>query len=278
MTNINFKKSVTLTAGQIDKEYLKDIFRFRELFIFFALRDITVRYRHAIFGIAWAIVRPILTMFFFTLIFGVVAKLPSDGVSYPLFVLAGMIPWQLFSSATIDACHCLLNNSPLLTKAYFPRMLIPASQIMVHLVDFALNMLFFALLFFFYASHLTYTIMFAPLFFFLLVTLCLGLGLWLSALTVSYRDFRILIPFIMQFGMFLSPVAYSTTIIPERYQYLYFLNPLVGIIDGMRWAFFDIYHPLLSISILYSVLISMGLLISGFFYFRKMERTFADIL
>lgn len=278
MSTLRFKKTITLKADEIDKEYLKDIFRFRELFVFFALRDITVRYRQAFFGIAWAILRPVLTMLVFTLIFGVVAKLPSDGVNYPLFVLAGMIPWQLFSNATLDACNCLLNHSQLITKAYFPRMIIPASQIMVHLVDYVVNMAFFAVLFLFSAEKFSYTFIFAPLFFFLLVTLCFGLGLWLSALTIRYRDFRILIPFMMQFGMILSPVGYSTAIIPYPYQYIYFLNPLVGIIDGMRWTFFNYTHPLLGISILYSGIISLLLLVTGFFYFRKMERTFADRL
>ncbi len=278
MTSFRFKKTITLRAGEIDKEYLKDIFRFRELFVFFALRDITVRYRQAFFGIAWAILRPVLTMLVFTLIFGMVAKVPTDGVNYPLFFLTGMIPWQLFSNATMDACNCLLNNSQLITKAYFPRMIIPASQIMVHLVDYAVNMIFFAVLFLFFDGTLHYTLVFVPLFFFLLVTLCFGLGLWLSALTIRYRDFRILIPFMMQFGMILSPVAYSTSIIPERFQYFYFLNPIVGIIDGMRWSIFNVSHPLLGVSILYSVLIALGLLITGFFYFRKMERTFADKL
>lgn len=275
---MNQKKTLFLQANQIDREYLKDIFRFRELFVFFALRDILVRYRHAFFGIAWAIIRPFLTMLVFTLIFGMVAKLPADGVSYPLFVLAGMIPWQLFSNATLDACNCLLNHSPLITKAYFPRMIIPASQIMVHLVDYGVNMVFLGILFIFFHSHFTYTLIFVPLFFFLLVSLCFGLGLWLSALTIRYRDFRILIPFIMQFGMILSPIGYGTNVIPERYQYIYFLNPLVGIIDGMRWAFFSISHPMLDLSILYSVVISFTLLVTGFFYFRRMERTFADKL
>lgn len=275
---MSHKKTITLKADEIDREYLKDIFRFRELFIFFALRDILVRYRHAFFGIAWAIIRPGLTMLVFSLIFGLVAKLPTDGVSYPLFVLAGMIPWQLFSNATLDACNCLLNNSQLISKAYFPRMIIPASQIMVHLVDYGVNMLFLGILFLFFHLQISYTLTFIPLFFFLLVTLCFGLGLWLSALTIRYRDFRILIPFIMQFGMILSPVGYGTNVIPERYQYIYFLNPLVGIIDGMRWALFSVSHPLLDLSILYSVVISLTLLVTGFFYFRKMERTFADKL
>lgn len=278
MSNLRFKKTITLKANHIDKEYLKDLFRFRELFVFFALRDIMVRYRQAFFGIAWAIIRPVMTMLVFSFIFGTMAGLPSQGVSYPLFVLAGMIPWQLFSAATMDSCTCLLNNSQLITKAYFPRMIIPASQIMLHLVDYGVSMAFLGVLFLVFAQTMTYTIIFIPFFFFLLVTLCFGLALWLSALTIRYRDFRILVPFMMQFGVFASPVAYSTNLIPQQYQYLYFLNPLVGIIEGMRWSLFNISLPLLGISILYSVVISLALLVTGFFYFRRMERTFADKL
>lgn len=272
------KNTILIEANRVDKEYLRDIFRFRDLFLFFTARDILVRYRQAVFGIAWALIRPLLTMAVFALIFGHIAHLPSANVSYPLFVLAGMIPWQFFANATQDACNCLLNNAHLITKCYFPRMIIPASQIMVHLVDYGVNICFLALLFLFSVPTLSYNLAFFPLFFFLLVTLCLGLGLWFSALTVKYRDFKIIVPFALQFGMFLSPVGYGTFIIPESYQYIYFLNPIVGIIDGFRWTLFGITYPLLSISILYSAVISSLLLITGFVHFRKMERSFADKL
>lgn len=272
------KEAIIIEPSKIDREYLRDLFRFKDLFLFFAARDILVRYRQAFFGIAWALIRPLMTMALFTLIFSKVAKLSSEGVNYPLFVLAGMIPWQLFSNATQDACYCLLNNAHLITKTYFPRIIIPASQIMVHLVDYLVNFSFLVLLFLIIAPGMTYKLLFLPLFFFQLVTLCFGVGLWFSALTVEYRDFKIIIPFVMQFGMFLSPIGYGTFVVPEKFQYFYFLNPIVGIIDGFRWSLFGLTYPLMSVSIIISTVMSIGLLISGFFYFRRMERTFADKL
>jgi lipopolysaccharide transport system permease protein len=272
------KKSILIEPTKIDREYLKDLFRFRDLFAFFAMRDIVVRYRQAFFGIAWALIRPILTMAVFTMVFGKIANLPSENINYSLFVLAGMIPWQLFSNSTIDACNCLINNSQLITKTYFPRLIIPASQLMVHLVDYAVSIILLAILLLFSATKFSLTLALLPLFFFVLVTLCLGAGLWFSALTVQYRDFRIIVPFLMQFGMFLSPVGYGTFIISEPLRYLYFMNPLVGIIDGFRWSIFGITYPDIGISILISILLSFTLLVSGYFYFRKMERTFADKL
>lgn len=272
------KKTILIEPTRIDREYLKDLFRFRDLFSFFALRDIIIRYRQAFFGVAWALLRPLLTMAVFALVFGKIADLPSENVNYALFVFAGMIPWQLFSNATVDACNCLINNSHLITKTYFPRLIIPASQLMVHLVDYAISFVLLLILLLFSATKLTIALAFLPLFFFVLVTLCLGTGLWFSALTVQYRDFRIMVPFIMQFGMFLSPVGYGTFVISEPLRYLYFLNPLVGIIDGFRWSLFGITYPNMGFSILISIVISFTLLLTGFFFFRTMERTFADKL
>lgn len=272
------KPVITLEADRIDREYLKDLFRFKDLFLFFAIRDIVVRYRQAVFGIAWALVRPLLTMAVFALIFGKVADLPSENVYYGLFVLAGMIPWQLFANATQDACTCLVNNAHLITKTYFPRLIIPASQLMVHLVDYVVSFTLLIVLLLFSSTPLSLHLLLLPLFFFVLVTLALGAGLWFSALTVQYRDFRIIIPFLMQFGMFLSPVGYGTFVVTEPLRYLFFFNPMVGIIDGFRWALFGITYPLMSVSISISIVISFLMLITGFIYFRKMERTFADKL
>lgn len=269
---------ITIEAKSIDRQYLNDLFRFKDLFLFFAARDILVRYRQAFFGISWALIRPLLTMAVFALIFGKFAKLPSEGISYPLFVLAGMIPWQLFANATQDGCYCLLNNTHLITKAYFPRVIIPASQIMVHLVDFAVNVAFLIILFLCIGQPFIYTSIFSILFFLQLVALCFGLGLWFSALTVKYRDFKIIIPFVLQFGMFFSPVGYGTFLVPLPWQYIYFLNPLVGIIDGFRWSLFGISYPLLAVSITFSTVMSIFLLVTGFYYFRNMERSFADQL
>lgn len=269
-------ETIFVESKGLQINYLQDLMRFRELFYFFSLRDIIVRYRQAFFGIAWAIVRPVLTMIMFTLIFGRIAHLPSDNIPYGLFVLAGMIPWLLFSNTTVDACHSLLNNAHLITKIYFPRMIIPLSQLIVHLVDFLISLAFFGVLMVFFQQKPTLTFVFFPLFVLLAFVLCAGTSLWLSALTVKFRDFRILVPFIFQFGMFLSPVGYGTFLIPDKLKLLYFLNPIVGIIDGFRWTLFGISHAYMPISIAMSVAITAFLLITGAWYFRLTERSFAD--
>lgn len=269
---------IKIEANQVNNHYLRDVYSYRELFYFFTWRDILVRYRQAFFGIAWALIRPILTMSMFTLIFGFLARFPSEGVNYPLFVLAGMIPWQLFASATQETSSCLMNNAQLITKSFFPRAILPASQIMVHLVDFLVNLLFLAVLFLATGQTATYTLVFLPFFILLLLALCLGVGLLVSALTIRYRDFRIIIPFFLQFGMFFSPVGYGTFIIPPHLQFFYFLNPLAGIIDGIRWSLFGITYPMLGVSIAYSCAITCSLLTWGYLYFRKIERILADIV
>lgn len=269
---------IEVEAEKVHQEYLNDLFRFRDLFLFFAARDILVRYRQAFFGIAWALIRPLLTMGVFALIFGKVANLPSGDVNYGLFILSGMIAWQLFANVTQETSQVLINNALLITKTYFPRMIIPMSQLLVHLVDFGICLLFFLVMLAIYGLPAGAHLGLFPFFILLLVTLCIGTGLWVSALTVQYRDFKILVPFVVQFGMFLSPVGYGTFVIPEKFQYIYFLNPVVGIIDGFRWTVLGLTYPLLSVSITFSILITFTLLISGFYYFRKMERTFADKL
>lgn len=276
MGNDSDKLELIIDSKQQQIEYLKDIIQHRELCYFFAWRDILVRYKQAFFGIAWALVRPILNMIVFVFIFGRIAKLPSDEINYSVFVLAAMLPWQLFANATVDTCNCLVVNAPLVSKVYFPRLIIPISEIVVHLVDFSV-----AFILFFTLAMITGSINFAtffafPLFLGLLLLLCLGVGFWLSALTVQYRDFRILVTFFVQFGLFISPVGYGTFLIPENWLWLYFLNPMVGIIDGFRWAFFGTVHPTLLVSLTYSIVITTALILSGYFYFRKMERTFAD--
>lgn len=256
--------------------YLKDLVRYRELFYFFAWRDILVRYRQATLGIGWAVIRPLLQMAVFALLFGRIAHLPSDDVPYSFFVLAAMLPWQLFANASLDTCNSLVNNSHLISKVYFPRMIVPSAEIVVHLVDFSITfiILFFLLL---VTGHtLSWTMCALPFLMALIILLCLGTGLWLSALTVQYRDFRIIVPFALQFGLFISPVGYGSFLVPEQWQALYLLNPLVGIIDGFRWAFFGITHSYFEIGITYSIVFTLLWLISGVYYFRKMEKTFAD--
>lgn len=269
---------LVIEANRIQKDYLKDLFRHRDLFYFFAWRDIVVRYKQALFGVAWALLRPLLNMAIFTLIFGYIAQLPSDNVPYFLFVLAGMLPWQLYANSLVDTCNCLVGAPQLLTKTYFPRMVLPAAQIIVHLVDFGISLLLLLGLGLWMGQIHFFTLLCLPFFVLLALFLCLGSGLWVSALTVKYRDFRFIVPFIAQFGIFLSPVAYGSFLIPERWQWLYAMNPMVGIINGFRWSFFGISTPYMELSLLSSLMISTLIFATGFRYFRKTERTFADQL
>lgn len=267
-----------IDAGSIQRQYIKDIFRQRELIYFFAWRDILVRYKQAFFGIAWALIRPLLTMLLFTLVFSRMAHLPSEGISYPLFVLAGMLPWQIFSNTIADSCHCMLNNSNLILKVYFPRIIIPTSQMIVHLLDFLIGVIMLIILAIFLGVIDPLTFLAFPIFVLLTAFLCLGGAFWLSALAVKYRDFRFIIPFVVQFGMFVSPVGYGTFLIPEKWIWLYQLNPLAGIIDGFRWSLFGISYPYFTDSIIISVIMTLIILTTGFMYFRNMEQTFADTL
>jgi lipopolysaccharide transport system permease protein len=272
------EKVLVIEVDRIEKEYLKDLIRYRELFYFFAWRDILVRYKQAVFGISWALIRPVLNMLLFTLLFGYIAHLPSDAVPYSLFVLAGMLPWQLFSNAIIDVSNSLINNANLISKTYFPRIIIPFAQIIIHLFDYLIGILLLILLSVFRGYLNPITLLLFPLFTGLAILLCAGVGLWLSALTVKYRDFRFIIPFVVQFGVFVSPVGYGSFIIPEKWRWLYSLNPMVGIIDGIRYTFFGISYPGIMLSITLSIIVTSLILISGFAYFRRMERTFADII
>lgn len=269
---------ITIAPNHIQKETFKDLFRYRELFYFLSWRDILVRYKQAFFGIAWAIFRPLLNMILFTFLFHRIASLGSGGIDYSLFVLAGMLPWQLFSSAVVESSNCLLNNAHLISKVYFPRVILPASQMMVHLLDFVVGTAFLFLLMLYNATPVGWSFFYLPLFVLLLMTLALGLSLFLSAITIKYRDVRFIIPFIVQFGVFLSPVGYGSFVIPERWLWLYNLNPLVGIINGFRWSLFGLEQAGLVSSILISLSISLGLLGFGLYYFRKTESTFADRL
>lgn len=269
---------VKIDAESYQKQYLKDLVDARELFYFFAWRDIIVRYKEAVFGLAWAVLRPLLTMLFFTLVFSKIAHLPSNNVSYPLFVLAGMLPWQLFSNTINDACNCLINNAHLISKVYFPRIIIPAAQMAVHLIDFLIGFAILLPIAFYMEVLDPMTLMAFPIFLIFTLLLCLGVGFWISALTVKYRDFRFIIPFVIQFGMFISPVGYGSFLIPDQWIWLFMLNPLVGIIDGFRWCFFGISYPYLPYTLIAAAIISIATLISGYFYFRKVEGAMGDII
>lgn len=270
--------TLVIEAGQTSRNYWKDLWRYRDLFFFLVWRDILVRYKQTVVGIAWVVIRPIMTMLVFTLIFGKLAKLPSDGVPYSLMVFSGMLPWFFFSSALSDSSNSMVANSNLLSKVYFPRIIVPTSAIIVCLVDFFLSFLVLVPFMFYYGISPAWKIITLPLFLLLGIVTSLGAGLWLSALNIKYRDFRIILPFIVQIGMYVSPVGFSSSIVPDKWKLLYSLNPMVGVIDGFRWALlggsFKLYLP----GLYASISISLIIFIIGLGYFRTTERTFADLL
>lgn len=272
------KETLVIEASRTQNEYFKDLIRYRELFYFFAWRDILVRYKQAFFGVTWALIRPLITMALFTFIFGKLANFPSEGVPYPLFALAGMVPWMLFANTIQEATPCLLNNPSLLSRIYFPRVVIPASLILVQLVDFAITLVLLFGLILWQGDISFWHFLCLPFFVLLSFLLCLGCSLLLSSLTVQYRDIRYVIPFFVQFGLYLSPVGYGSFMIPEKWQWLYFMNPMAGIIEGFRWSIFGVTQPYLLQAILTSIIVTFFLLAVGFRVFRKMERRFGDII
>jgi len=269
---------LVLEAGRVEKNYWKDLWRYRELFYFIAWRDILVRYKQTVIGIAWSIIRPFLTMIVFTLVFGKLAKLPSEGVPYPILVFAAMLPWQFFSNSLSEASNSLIQNASMLTKVYFPRIVVPASSVIVSVVDFFISFVILGLLMAWYGFVPGWRMFSLPLFLLLAFAASFGFSLWLAALNVRYRDFQYVIPFIVQFGLYISPVGFSSSIVPEKWRLLYSLNPMVGVIDGFRWAILGggtrIYWP----GFLLSSTLTFIILVSGFRYFRKTERVLADVI
>ncbi len=270
-----------IEAGKSEAHYWRDLWRFRELFGFLAWRDILVRYKQTVIGVAWAVIRPLLTILIGAGIFGGLAKLPSDGVPYAIMVCAGTLPWYFFSSALSESANSLVGNANLISKIYFPRMILPASAVVVAFVDFAISMLILAGLMLWYGMMPTWRLCALPLFTLLAFISAMGPGLLFTALNVKYRDFRYIIPFVVQFGQFISPVFYSTTAIQEKYgdlgRTVVALNPIVGVIDGFRWAICgttEIHWESFALSASLSVL----LLILGVWYFRRTEKTFADVI
>ncbi|NWF60285.1 MAG: ABC transporter permease [Fischerella sp.] len=272
-------KELVIEAGRIEKQYWKDLWRYRELFYFLAWRDILVRYKQTVIGMAWALIRPFLTMVVFTIVFGSLAKLPSEGdAPYPILVYAGMLPWQFFSSALTECSNSLVVNANLLSKVYFPRLIVPTSAVIVSFVDFMISGMILLALMAWYNFAPDWRILTLPLFILIAFAVSMGAGLWLAALTVEYRDFRYIVTFLVQFGLYISPVGFSSKLVPEQWRLLYSLNPMVGVIDGFRWAILGgeshIYLPGFALSL---VIVAL-LLWSGIWYFRKMERTFADVI
>ncbi|HTE38229.1 MAG TPA: ABC transporter permease [Reyranella sp.] len=268
-----------LEAGRTDRQYWVDVWRYRELFFILAWRDVSVRYKQTMLGVAWAFMRPFLTMVVFTVVFGQLAKLPPGGdVPYAVMVFAGLLPWTLFSSILGDASSSVMNNSNLISKVFFPRLLVPMATVMVALIDFAISLTILVGLMIWYAIVPGWQILLLPVFVALTLAAAIGPALWASALVVKYRDFRFVIPFVIQIGLYASPVGFSSSIVPEQWRLLYSLNPLVGIIDGFRWSIIGgaspIYWP--------GFLISLGaiglMLWVGISGFRRIERDFADLV
>ncbi|HQR34183.1 MAG TPA: ABC transporter permease [Blastocatellia bacterium] len=268
-----------IEAGRTEKNYWRDLWRYRELFYFLAWRDILVRYKQTVIGIAWALIRPFLTMLVFTFVFNKVAKLSAPGaVPYPLLVFAAMLPWQFFSTALSESSNSLISNANLISKVYFPRLIVPAGSVITSFVDFLIMLALMAGMMLWYGFLPDWRLIALPLFIALAFAGAFGAGLWLCALNVKYRDFRYIVPFIVQFGLYVSPVGFSSAVIPERWQLLYALNPMVGVIDGFRWAMLKGQSPLVMTTLLASILIIAVLCVSGTWYFRRVEKTFADVI
>ena len=267
-----------LEPGRAEKHYWLDLWRYRELFQVLAWRDVSVRYKQTVIGVAWALIRPLLTMIVFTVIFGKVAKLPSEGAApYALLVFAGMLPWTFFSTALADASNSLVANANLISKVYFPRLIVPASTVVVAFIDFLISFSLLISMMAWYQWLPGWQILLLPLFTLLAFFASLGPALWITSLNVKYRDFRYIIPFIVQFGLYVSPVGFSSSVIPEKWRLLYSLNPVVGVIDGFRWCILgenNLYWP----GFFTSFAVTLFLLWFGVREFRKMEKSFADLI
>jgi lipopolysaccharide transport system permease protein len=270
--------TLVIEAGRAERHYWRDLWRYRELFFFLAWRDILVRYKQTVIGIVWALGRPLITMLVFTLVFSKLAKLPSEGVPYPILVFAALLPWQFFSSAFSGAGDSLISNAGMISKVYFPRLVVPASAVIVSFADFFISGIILVGLMIWYGFAPNLRMLTLPLFIFVAFAAAMGAGLWIAALNVKYRDFRIIVPFVVQFGLYISPVGFSSNIVPEKWRLLYSINPMVGVIDGFRWAILggntQLYWPgfFLSLSLV------LVILITGIYYFRKTEKTFADVI
>ncbi|BCL35205.1 ABC transporter permease [Nostoc sp. MS1] len=277
-TKIVSKQELVIEAGRTEQQYWKDIWRYRELFYFLAWRDILVRYKQTAIGIAWALIRPFLTMVVFTVVFGNLAKLPSQGAPYPILVFSAMLPWQFFANSLSECSNSLIGNANLISKVYFPRLIVPTSAVVVSFVDFMISGIILLGLMAWYNFVPTWRIVTLPFFIAIAFAASMGAGLWLASLNVKYRDFRYIVPFIVQFGLYISPVGFSSTIVPQKWRFLYSLNPIVGVIDGFRWAILGGESSLYLPGFVLSLGLVFVLLISGVWYFRKTERTFADII
>jgi lipopolysaccharide transport system permease protein len=270
---------LVIEPGRAERNYWRDVWAYRELFAILAWRDVAVRYKQTVIGVAWSVVRPFLTMIIFTIVFSRVAHLPSDSAApYAVMVFAGLLPWFLFSTVLSEASSSLISNASLIGKVYFPRIVIPVSSAVVALVDFAINLVMLALLMAWYEYAPTWRLLILPAFVILAVLASLGPALLITALNVKYRDFRYIIPFIVQFGLYVSPVGFSSAVVPEQWRFWYNLNPVVGVIDGFRWCILGGETQLYVPGFLLSLGVVAFFLWLGVWHFRRTERTFADLL
>ncbi len=266
-----------IEAGTANRQYFKDLLAYRELFLLLAWRDILVRYKQTIIGVAWSVLRPLLTMIVFTIVFGRLAKMPSEGVAYPILVYAALLPWQFFSNTVNEGGNSLVNNASMISKIFFPRIIIPTTAMIVSLIDFLISILILSALMVWYQQVPTWRVVFLPVFLGLAAITALGVTYMIAALNVKYRDFRHVLPFIIQFGLYISPVGFSSTVVPEKWRLVYSLNPMVGVIEGFRWAIIGnttMYWP----GFYLSVGLAFLLFGTGFGIFRRMEREFADVI
>ena len=275
----NSTPTLVIEAGRTERQYWQDLWRYRELFYFLAWRDILVRYKQTAIGVLWALIRPFLTMVVFSVIFGKLAGLESEGnAPYPIMVFSAMLPWQFFANSLSESSNSLISNANLISKVYFPRLVVPTSAVVVSFVDFMISGIILLGLMAWYDFVPSWRIVLLPVFIAIAFAASMGAGLWLASLNVQYRDFRYVVPFLVQFGLYISPVGFSSQIVPERWRLLYSLNPMVGVIDGFRWAILgnssQIYWP----GFLLSNTLVLVLLVSGIWFFRRMERTFADVI
>jgi lipopolysaccharide transport system permease protein len=264
------------TQGWLALEF-DDLWRYRELLYFLTWRDIKVRYKQTALGAAWAILQPLLTMLLFSVVFGYFAGLPSEGIPYPVFTLTALLPWQLFAYALAQSSTSLVNDKNLITKIYFPRLVIPLSSVLSALLDFAITLLLLVAMMLIYHIPMTWRLLTLPLFVGFALVTAMSVSLWLSALNVQYRDVRYTLPFLTQFWMYATPIAYSATIVPERFRWLYSLNPMTGVVEGFRWALLGTDSPV-GLPILLSILAVIVLLVGGVMYFKHMEDSFADVV
>lgn len=269
---------LVIEAGRTETQYWRDLWRYRELFAFLAWRDLLVRYKQTVVGVAWSLIRPFLTMVVLTVVFGKFGKMPSGGVPYPILVFCGMLPWQFFSAALSESGNSLVTNSNLISKVYFPRLVVPAASVITSFVDFMISAVFLVALMVWYQYVPSANVWVLPFFVLLAFAASLGAGLWIAALMVQYRDFRFIVPFIVQFGLYLSPVGFYSSVVPEQWRLLYSVNPMVGVIDGFRWCLLGGEHTLYWNGLLLSIVGVLVLVTSGIWYFRKTERSFADVI